>query len=194
VAGTAEALKESLEDLSLEEVKIRIIHSGIGSIALSDVLLARASQAIIVGFHVQPLPEARELAEKEGVEIRLYEVIYKAIDELRAAMLGLLEPEEKEAVIGKAEVREVFMIPKIGPVAGCYVTEGKILREAMARVYRGEEEIYKGKVSSLKRFKEDVKEVEAGYECGVGIEGIKDLKQGDRIEVFTVEKVKRDIA
>ncbi len=193
VAGTAEALKEALEDLSLEEVKIRIIHSGIGAITPSDVLLAQASQAIIVGFHTKPLSEAKELAEKGGVEIRLYDVIYKAIDELRAAMLGLLEPEEKEVLIGKAEVRQVFVIPKLGPIAGCYVTEGRVARDAIAKIYRDGEEIFKGKIISLKRFKEDVREVEAGYECGVGIEGLKDLKTGDTIEVFVIETVKREL-
>ncbi|MCS7258217.1 MAG: translation initiation factor IF-2, partial [candidate division WOR-3 bacterium] len=191
-SGSAEALKEKLEGLSLDEVRVRVIHAGIGQITTSDVLLAKSSQAIIIGYHVNALSEARKIAEQHGVEIRLYRIIYLAIDEIRAAMLGLLEPEEKEVLIGKAEIRQIFMIPKIGPVAGVYVTEGKVTRNALVKIIRGNQEIQKSKVISLKRFKDDVKEVETGYECGVGIENAADLKIGDILEFYVLEKVARN--
>ncbi|MEO0083283.1 MAG: translation initiation factor IF-2 [candidate division WOR-3 bacterium] len=189
--GSAEALKDALEGLSIEEVRIRVIHSGIGAITSSDVLLAEASEAVVVGYHVNALSEAAKLAERVGVEIRLYRIIYAAIDDIRAAMLGLLEPEQKEITIGKAEVRQVFTIPKVGLVAGCYVTEGKITRNALVKIYRDNKEILKSKIVSLKRFKDDVKEVEAGFECGVGIENATDLAPNDILEVYQIEEVAR---
>ncbi|MEO0114804.1 MAG: translation initiation factor IF-2 [candidate division WOR-3 bacterium] len=191
VWGSAEALKEALEGLSLDEVRVRIIHFGVGSITVSDVLLAQASEAIVVGFHCEPLAEAEQLADQVGVEIRTYRIIYSAIDDIRAAMLGLLEPEKREKIIGKAVVRQVFVIPRVGTIAGCYVQEGKIERDAMARVFRQGEEIFVGKIISLKRFKQDVKEVEAGYECGVGIANLTDVQPEDILEVYKIEEVAR---
>ena len=191
VWGSAEALRESLEGLSLDEVRVKIIHSGVGAITVSDVLLAQASQAVIVGFHVTPLSDAQEMADQEGIEIRTYRVIYSAIDDIRAAMLGLLEPEKREKVIGKATVRQVFVIPRIGTVAGCYVTEGKIEREAMARVFRQENEIFVGKIISLKRFKEDVKDIDTGYECGIGVANLTDVQPEDIFEIYKIEEIAR---
>jgi translation initiation factor IF-2 len=189
--GSAEALKESLEGLSLDEVLVRVIHSGIGQITASDVLLAHASEAVIVGYHVTALADAVKAAERQGVEIRFYRIIYAAIDDIRAAMLGLLEPEEKEVVIGKAEVRQVFVIPRTGTIAGSYVTEGKIVRNATARIIREGKEIFKSKIGSLKRFKEDVKEVESGYECGIGVDNATDIQPQDIIEVYKIEEIAR---
>ncbi len=189
-SSSVEALGEKLEGLSLEEVGIRIIHKGVGAINISDVLLAEVTESICVGFHVIPEPKASELAEREGVEIRTYRLIYEAVDDLRAAMLGLLEPEIKEIIIGKLEVRNIFDIPKVGIIAGCYVVEGKISRGAVARVTRNNEMIVKTNVVSLKRFKEDVKEVLQGFECGVGLEVPKDTKVGDVIEIIIKEEVR----
>ncbi len=191
VSGSAEALRDSLEGLSIDEVRVKVIHSGVGAISQSDVLLAQASEAIIVGFHVKPLADARQLAEREGIEIRTYRIIYAAIDDIRAAMLGLLEPEKKEVSLGSAQVRQVFRIPKQGLIAGCYVTHGQVVRDARARIMRQGKEIYNGTIVSLKRFKDDVKEVDVGYECGIGIGGADDLAEGDTIEVYRVEEVRR---
>uniref|UniRef100_A0A7C4GGG1 Translation initiation factor IF-2 n=1 Tax=candidate division WOR-3 bacterium TaxID=2052148 RepID=A0A7C4GGG1_UNCW3 len=191
VSGSAEALRDSLEGLSLDEVRVRVIHSGVGPINQSDVLLAQASEAVIVGFHVRPLGDARQLAEKEGIEIRTYRIIYAAIDDIRAAMLGMLEPEKKETRIGRAEVKQVFRIPRRGLIAGCVVQEGRLARDARVRVLRQDKEIFDGEVSSLRRFKDDVKEVEAGMECGVGIENISDLEEGDVLEFYRIEEVRR---
>lgn len=191
VWGSAEALREALEGLSLDEVKVRIIHSGVGAITVSDVLLACASEAVIVGFHTEPLAEASAMAEREGIEIRTYRIIYSAIDDIRAAMLGLLEPEKREKVIGKAVVRQVFVIPRVGTIAGAYVQEGKVEREAMARVFRNSEEIFVGKIISLKHFKEDVKEIDTGYECGIGIANLTDIQPEDLLEIFKIEEIAR---
>lgn len=191
VWGSAEALREALEGLSLEEVRVKIIHCGVGPITVSDVLLAQASEAVIVGFHVEPLPEAQQKADREGVEIRTYRIIYSAIDDIRAAMLGLLEPEKQEKIIGKAIVRQVFEIPQVGIIAGCYVQEGKIEREAMARIFRQGEEIFVGKIISLKHFKKDIKEIDAGYECGTGIANLTNIQPDDVIEVFKIEEITR---
>ncbi len=191
VSGSAEALKDSLEGLSLDEVRVRVIHSGVGAINQSDVLLAQASEAIIVGFHVKPLADARQQAEKEGIEIRTYRIIYAAIDDIRAAMLGLLEPEKKEVTLGRAEVRQLFRLPRGPVVAGCYVTEGKIVRDALARIIRQGKVILNSQVGSLRRFKDDVKEVDAGYECGVGVENALDVQVGDIIEAYCIEEVRR---
>ena len=191
VSGSAEALRDSLEGLSIEDVRVKVIHSGVGSINQSDVLLAQASEAIIVGFHVKPLTDARQLADKEGIEIRTYRIIYAAIDDIRAAMLGLLEPEMKEVPLGRAEVRQVFRVPKQGVIAGSYVLDGTVTRDAQVRVMRQGNEVFKGKVSSLRRFKDDVKGVEAGYECGIGVENLDDIQVGDVLEFFEIEEVKR---
>jgi translation initiation factor IF-2 len=191
VSGSAEALKDSLEGLSLEDVRVRVIHSGVGPINQSDVLLAQASEAIIVGFHVRPLTDARTFAEKEGIEIRTYRIIYAAIDDIRAAMLGLLEPEKKEVTLGRAEVRQVFRIPRQGTIAGSYVLDGTVARDALVRVMRGEKEVHSGKVASLKRFKDDVKEVAAGYECGIGLDDFDEIEVNDILEFYRVEEVQR---
>ncbi len=191
VSGSAEALRDSLEGLSLDEVRVRVIHTGVGPINKSDVLLAQASEAILVGFHIRPLPDAKALAEREGVEIRTYRIIYAAIDDIRAAMLGLLEPEKKEISLGRAEVRRIFRMPRQGLIAGSYVTEGKATQDAQVRVLRQDREVSCGKVSSLRRFKDDVKEVETGLECGIGLEGIEDLEEGDVLGFFRIEEVQR---
>jgi translation initiation factor IF-2 len=192
-SGSAEALKDSLEGQSLDEVRVRVMHSGVGAVNVSDVSLAKASEAIIVGFHVEALADAKTLAEVEGIEIRTYRLIYAALDDVRSAMLGLLEPEKKEVKIGKAEIRQVFRIPKVGQVLGCYVTEGKLKRDAQVKVSRAGKEIFAGKISTLKRFKDDVREVETGYECGVGIDNAPELETGDILDAFITEETKREL-
>jgi translation initiation factor IF-2 len=193
VDGSVEALSESLVKLSNDEVKVNVIHKGVGAINDADVLLAAASQAIIVGFHVRPLSSTRKLAETEKVEIRLYSVIYDAINEVKSALEGLLSPEIKEEITGVAEVRDIFKVPKIGTVAGTYVQEGKMIRNSKVRLIRDGIVIYEGNLSSLKRFKEDVREVDSGYECGMGIEGYNDIKVGDLIEAFKLTETKRTL-
>ncbi len=193
VQGTMEALTDSLLKLSTEEVKLKIIHGGTGAIAESDIMLASASGAIILGFNVRANPRVAELAEKEGVDIRYYDVIYNATKDIRLAMAGLLDPTYKEKVTGHADVREVFKIPKIGSIAGCYVTEGHLERNSKVRLLRDQIVVFDGKLTSLRRFKEDAKEVAAGYECGVGIENFQDIKPGDVIEAYQLERVIKDI-
>jgi translation initiation factor IF-2 len=193
VDGSVEALSESLVKLSNDEVKVNVIHKGVGAINDADVLLAAASQAIIVGFHVRPLSSTRKLAETEKVEIRLYSVIYDAINEVKSALEGLLSPDIKEEIIGVAEVRDIFKVPKIGTVAGTYVQEGKMIRNNKVRLIRDGIVIYEGNLSSLKRFKDDVREVDSGYECGMGIEGYNDIKVGDLIEAFKLTETKRTL-
>lgn len=190
VQGSVEAVGEALERLSTEVVKVKVIHSSVGGIKETDVMLASASDAIIIGFNVRPEPKASILAEKEGVDIRLYNIIYDAISDVKAAMEGLLEPTLKEKMLGRAEVRQTFHISKVGTVGGCYVLEGAVSRSnTNVRILRDHVVIYEGKISSLRRFKEDVKEVQAGYECGIVIENFNDIKVGDILEVFTVEKI-----
>jgi translation initiation factor IF-2 len=189
VGGSAEALSEQLEKLSTEKVKVKIVHAGVGGISETDVLLAEASNAVIIGFNVRPDPKAAGLAEQEGVDVRLHSVIYEVLEEIRKAAAGLLEPTLKETILGRAEVRETFRIPKVGMVAGCYVVDGKVQRDADVRVLRDNVVIYTSKVGSLRRFKDDVKEVQSGYECGVTIANFADVKVGDVLEVFAVEKV-----
>jgi translation initiation factor IF-2 len=191
VQGSVEAVTDALEKLSTPEVKIRSIHGSVGGVTESDVMLASASNAIIVGFNVRPESKASQLAEREGVDINLYTVIYQLVAEVRAAMEGLLEPVCKEVFLGKAEVRQVFNISKIGMIAGCYVTEGKVIRGASCRLIRDSVVVYEGSIASLRRFKEDAKEVTAGYECGISLEGFQDIKQGDTIEAYTQEEVNR---
>jgi len=191
VQGSAEALKQSLERLSNEEVKIKTIHSGVGAITETDVMFASASNAIIIGFNVRPQPSALVLSEKDKVDIRLYRVIYNAIEDIEAAMKGMLDPEWKEVVIGHAEVRAIFKASSIGTIAGSYVTDGKISRKSEVRIVRDGVVVYEGKIASLKRFKDDVREVNAGFECGISIEKFNDIKEGDVIESFIMEAVQR---
>jgi len=190
VQGSVEAVVESLEKLSTPAVRLRTLHGGVGGITETDILLASASNAIIIGFNIRPEPKAASLAEKENVDIRLYSVIYDAINDVKAAMEGLLEPTFKERTLGRIEVRQTFMISKIGMIAGSYVLDGVISRNSSgARVIRDSKPVYEGKISSLKRFKDDVREVQAGYECGIGIENFNDIKVGDIIEVYTLDEV-----
>jgi translation initiation factor IF-2 len=190
VQGSAEALAEAVEKLPSGVVKLRVIHSGVGGITETDVLLASASRAIIIGFNIRPEPKAAALAEREGVDIRLYTIIYDAIADIKAAMEGLLEPTLKERVLGRAEVRQIFTIPKVGTIAGCYVLEGTISRaSAGVRVVRDHVMVYEGRIGSLRRFKDDVREVQQGYECGIGVENFNDLKTGDVLEVYAFDKV-----
>ncbi|MEO0098762.1 MAG: translation initiation factor IF-2 [candidate division WOR-3 bacterium] len=188
-SGPVEALRDALENLSLKDVRVKIIHSSAGPITKSDVLLAEASEAIIIGYNTEPLPEARIYAEQQGIEIRTYEVIHAAIDDVRAAMLGLLEPETKEVLLGKARVKKLFNIPKVGLVAGCLVEEGKVEKGALVRLFRGGKEIFKGEIASLKHFKEDVSVVEAGQECGILIKDVDDILEDDILEVYREEKL-----
>ncbi|MBI5776248.1 MAG: translation initiation factor IF-2 [Nitrospirae bacterium] len=190
VQGSAEALGSAVEKLSTDAVKLRVIHSGVGAITETDIMLASASRAIVIGFNVRPEPKASALAEKDGIDVRLYTIIYNAIEDIRAAMEGLLEPTLKERVLGRAEVRQVFTIPKAGVIAGCYVTDGTIQRSgANVRVLRDNVSVYQGKMGSLRRFKDDVKEVQQGYECGMSVENFNDIKVGDVLEVFAVDKI-----
>ena len=189
VQGSVEVLKEALGKASTEKVKVSVLHSGVGAISTNDVLLASASKAIVIGFNVRPERSAVDLAEKEEVEIRLHTVIYELIDELRKAMTGLLEPTFREVSAGRAEVRDTFKVPKIGTIAGCHVVEGVIPRSATVRLLRDNRVVYEGKISSLRRFKDDVSEVRTGFDCGIGLERFQDLKPGDFIEAYTREEV-----
>jgi translation initiation factor IF-2 len=191
--GPAEALADALGQLSTAEVKVEVVHRGVGAITESDILLAKASGAIIIGFHVRPDNNARTAAEREGVDIKLYRVIYEAVDDVRAALAGLLRPEEREVTLGEAEVRELFRVPKVGVVAGCYVRSGVMTRQGKVRVIRDGVEIYDGTIASLRRFKDDVREVREGFECGIGIENFNDLKVGDVIECYRTEEVARTL-
>jgi translation initiation factor IF-2 len=192
--GSVQALADSLERLGTPEVAVEVIHRGVGVINESDVLLATTTSALIIGFHVRPDTKARETAEREDVEIRTYSVIYEAVEEVKLALEGLLAPEEKEVVVGSAEVRQTFRVPKVGTVAGCYVSSGQIQRNLPVRLLRDYVQVYSGRIGSLKRFKEDVREVREGYECGIGIEGFNDVKVGDVIECYRVEEVARSLA
>jgi translation initiation factor IF-2 len=191
--GPAEALADALAQLSHEEVSVDVIHRGVGAITESDILLARASGAIIVGFHVRPDNNARAAAEREGVEIKLYKIIYEAVEDVRAALEGMLRPEEKEVVLGEAEVRELFKVPRMGVIAGCSVRSGVINRQGRVRVIRDATEVYDGAISSLRRFKDDVKEVREGFECGIGVENFNDIKVGDVLECYRKEQVARTL-
>ncbi len=193
VDGSIEALTDSLIKLSTEEVKVNVIHRAVGAISESDVLLAAASNAIIIGFQVRPSANARKMAEKEGIEIRLYSVIYDAINEVKDGIEGMLAPEEKEEITATAEVLETFKISKVGTIAGCMVRDGKLIRAAKIRVIRDGIVVYTGVLGSLKRFKDDVKEVGAGFDCGLNIEGYNDIKIGDMIESYTIVEVKRKL-
>jgi translation initiation factor IF-2 len=189
VGGTAEVLTDTLQKLSSDKVKIRVLHSGVGAITETDVLLASASNAIIVGFNVRPERNAQAVAEKEKVDIRLHTIIYELADEIKKAMTGMLEPVFKEVYKGRAQVREVFRISKVGAVAGCMVNDGSITRDAQVRLLRDNAVIHTGKVSGLKRFKNDASEVKAGFECGISLANYNDIKPGDVIEAFATERV-----
>lgn len=193
VQGSAEALKDSLTKQSTDEVRLNIIHSGTGAVTESDVMLASASRALIIGFNVRANPRVVEIAEREAITIRYYDVIYNVIEDVRLAMSGLLEPVLEERVIGRAEVKEIFRVPKIGVVAGCQVTDGYVTRNAKARLLRDEVVAFDGKIASLRRFKDDVKTVQTGYECGIGLENFNDIKPGDVFEVYEEEEVAAEL-
>ncbi|MEP6477222.1 MAG: translation initiation factor IF-2 [Actinomycetota bacterium] len=193
VQGSLGALSDALLKLPQDEVRVRIVHSAAGGITQQDISLALASGAIVIGFNVRPDTKARELAEREGVDVRLYRVIYDAIDDVKAALSGMLKPEQREAELGRAEVRELFRVPKLGVIAGSYVLSGTMRRDGKARLVRDGIVIYEGKLGSLRRFKDDVREVAQGYECGIGIEGYQDIKEGDVIEAYEVREVARSL-
>ena len=193
VDGSVEALTDSFEKLSTEEIQVNIIHKGVGAITESDVLLASASDALVIGFNVRPMGNAREVAEKEEIDIRIYSIIYDAINELKDAMEGLLSPDIKEEITGLCEVRDVFKISKLGTIAGCMVTKGSILRNSDVRLIRESVVIFSGSLQSLKRFKDDVKEVKKGYDCGLQINDFKDIKVGDEIEGFINVEIKKKL-
>ncbi|NLC66337.1 MAG: translation initiation factor IF-2 [Clostridium sp.] len=191
VQGSIEALKVSLENLSTDEVKVRVIHGGVGAITETDISLATASNAVVIGFNVRPDNNAQLLAEKEEVDVKTYRVIYHAIDDIKSAMIGMLEPEIKEVIQGRVEVRETYKVSAVGTIAGCYVLSGKITRNSEIRILRNSIIIHEGNLASLKRFKDDAREVNAGYECGLSIENFNDIKTGDVIEAFVMEKIVR---
>jgi translation initiation factor IF-2 len=191
--GPAEALADALAHLSTAEVRVEVVQRGVGAITEGDILLAKAAGAIIIGFHVRPDNNARTAAEREGVEIKLYRIIYEAVADVRAAMEGMLRPEQREVVFGEAEVREVFKISRIGSIAGCMVRSGVINRQGRVRLIRDGIEVYDGNISALKRFKDDVKEVREGFECGILIENYNDLKAGDIIECYRTEEFARTL-
>jgi len=193
VDGSVEALSESLTKLGTGEVAVRIIRQAVGQISESDVLLAAASDAIIVGFHVRPDPRARELAEREKVEIRYYDIIYKAVEDVKQALEGLLKPELKEVVLGTAEVRQLFKLSKAGSVCGCMVISGTIPRAARVRLMRDGETVWSGRIATLRRFRDDVKEVASGFECGISLDGMNDAKVGDLIEAYAIEELARTL-
>ena len=191
VQGSVEALKQSLEKLSNEEVRVKVIHANVGGVTETDVTLAKVSSAIIIAFNVRPDPIASATADKEEVEIKTYSVIYDAINDVEAAMKGMLDPVYKEVVIGTAEIRQIFKVSNVGTIAGCYVLTGKVSRNAGIRVIRDNIVIHDGKLISLKRFKDDAKEVDKGYECGLQIENYNDIQEGDQLEVYVMEEIKR---
>ena len=191
VQGSVEAIKQSLEKLSTDDVKVRVIHGGVGAITETDITLATASNAIVIGFNVRPDSNASAASERENVEVKTYRVIYDAIEDVKSAMIGMLEPEYKEVVLGKAQVRETYKISNVGTIAGCYVTDGKLVRNAEVRVIRDGIVIFESTLASLKRFKDDAKEVASGYECGLSIENFNDVKEGDEIEAFKMEAIER---
>ena len=190
VQGSAEAVKSSLEKLSNEEVKVRVIHTGVGGISDNDVMLADASNAIIIGFNIRPDKSALSSADEKGVDIRTYRIIYECLEEIEAAMKGMLAPKFKEVILGRAEVRQTIHVPNVGTIAGSYVQDGKITRNAFIRVVRDSVVIFEDKISSLRRFKDDVKEVAQSFECGIGLEKFNDIKVGDVLEAFVMEEIK----
>jgi len=192
VGGSVEAVKASLEKLSNEEVRIRTILGGVGAITESDVMLASASNAIIIGFNVRPEPMAKQVAEEQLVDIRLYRIIYNAIDDVKAAMIGMLDPIYEEKVIGHATIRQIFKASGIGTIGGAYVNDGKLTRASSVRLLRDNVVIYEGTLSTLRRFKDDVREVTHNYECGLVLDKFNDIKEGDVVEAFVMEEIKRE--
>jgi translation initiation factor IF-2 len=193
VQGSVEALTESLERLSTDEVRLKVIHGSVGAVNESDVMLASASNAIVLGFNVKAEPKATTQAQSDGVDLRNYSVIYDVINDVRAALSGMLAPEIRETVHGRAQVKQLFPISKVGTIFGCSVIEGKIIRTARVRIKRGDTLLGENTIASLKRFKDDVREVLQGLECGIGVEGIKGVQPGDIIEAFTTEEVARSL-
>jgi translation initiation factor IF-2 len=189
VQGSVEVLRDTLEKLGTEKVKVRVISAAVGGISTNDVLLALASDAIVIGFNVRPERNAAELADKEEVDVRLHTIIYELMDELKKAMAGLLDPTFKEVELGRAEIRETFKVPKAGAIAGCHVVEGVIKRNSLVRLVRDSVVVYEGRVSSLRRFKDDAAEVRSGFDCGIGLERYNDFKPGDVIEAYAKEEV-----
>ena len=193
VDGSVEALTDSLQKLSTEEIQVNIIHKAVGAITESDVLLASASDAIVIGFNVRPMGNARQIAEKEEIDIRSYSIIYDAINDVKDAMEGLLSPEMKEEITGTAEIRETYKISKVGTIAGCMVTTGKIFRNSGIRIIRDGVVVFSGNLASLKRFKDDVKEVAKGYDCGLQIQNYNDIQEGDVVECFQEIAIKKKL-
>ncbi|HER35614.1 MAG TPA: translation initiation factor IF-2, partial [Halothiobacillaceae bacterium] len=191
--GSVEAIAASLDKMSTDEVRVRLLHGAVGGITESDVTLARASGGLIIGFNVRANPQARELAKRDGVDIRYYSIIYDALDDIKQMLSGMLAPELREKFLGYAEIREVFNITRVGKVAGCYVTEGVVKRGAGVRLLRDDVVIHEGRLKTLKRFKDEVREVQHGYECGMAFENYDDIKVGDVIEAFEVEEVTREL-
>ena len=188
VQGSVEALKESLLGVATEEVGVKIIHTGVGTVTESDIMLATASNAMVIGFNVRPTPKISQLAEEKNIDLRLYNVIYEALADAQKAMEGMLAPVEREEIAGRAEVRQTFSVPKVGVIAGCFVISGKIHRSNNVRLLRDDVEVHDGKVGSMKRFKDDVREVLEGYECGISLQNYNDIKVGDIIEAYTIEQ------
>jgi translation initiation factor IF-2 len=193
VQGSVEAIANALGKLSTEKVKVSVVHAAVGAITEGDVNLALAAGAIIIGFGVRPAGKAAALAQKEKIEIRVYEIIYNLLDDVRLVMEGLLAPKLVEKALGKAEVRQVFRVSKAGTVAGCMVTEGLVKRSGIARLIRAGQQIWDGKISSLKRFKEDAREVKEGFECGIALDGFSEVMEGDVINVFEIEEVRQTL-
>jgi len=194
VSGSLEAFEDEIAKLPQEEVQVTVVRAGVGGITESDVNLAAASDAVVLGFNVRPVGEARQLADREGVEIRTYSVIYRAIDELRDAMQGMLAPEEVEDTVGTAEVRAIFRASRIGTIAGCYVVDGRITRGARTRLVRDGTIVYEGTIASLRRGSDDVREVAAGFECGIVLQNYADIKEGDQLEVYETRQVERTLS
>jgi len=193
VAGSLEALEDEIAKLPQQEVQVEVIHDGVGGINESDIMLAAASDAVVIGFNVRPVGAAAEVAQREGIEIRHYSVIYQVVDDLRAAMQGLLEPEEVERTVATVEVRQIFRASRTGVIAGSYVTDGTVRRGAQCRLVRDGTVVYDGRIATLRRFKDDVREVQGGFECGITLENFMDVKEGDVIEVYEKSQVERTL-
>jgi len=193
VQGSQEALVHALTKLSTAEVKVQVVHAQVGGISESDVNLAVASKAVIIGFNVRAEQSARKLAESNGIDIRYYNIIYDAVDQVKAALTGMLAPEQRELVLGLVEIRQVFRVSKVGTIAGCMVLDGVVKRTANALLLRDNVVIWSGELESLKRFKDDVREVKAGFECGLSLKGYDDIKEGDQLEIFEVQEVARTL-
>jgi len=193
VQGSQEALVQSLQKLSTAEVRVQVVHAAVGGISENDVNLAVASKAVIIGFNTRADASARKLAEANGVDIRYYNIIYDAVDEVKAAMSGMLAPEKREQALGLVEIRQVFVVSKVGSIAGCYVLEGLVKRGSQVRLLRNNVVLWTGELDSLKRFKDDVKEVKSGFECGLSLKNYNDIQEGDQLEIFEVQEVARTL-